>query len=243
MKKSLFTTLLALLLCACSPSERNEHEVFVGTISGPETSLMEVAQEVAQQRYGLTIKIIPFEDYVTPNVALAEKSIDANMIQHQPYLDEMVSDRHFKLVTLGKTFVYPMGLYSKRYKTLSELPENPTVGVPVDPSNQSRAFLLLKEANIHNARIKELEAAQLPRALDDLDLAAINTNYAIPAGLIPSDNALLLEKADSPYANIVVVRQGEEHQKKYQELMEALHSVEVKAKAKELFQEQAIQAW
>lgn len=234
---------LALLLCACSPSERSEHELLIGTISGPETSLMEEAKVVAQTEYGLEITIVPFEDYVTPNVALAEGSIDANMFQHQPYLDEMLKERHFKLVSIGKTFIYPMGLYSNRYKNLKDLPQNPVVGVPIDPSNQKRALLLLEAAGIQNPRIKELEAAQLPRALDDLDIAAINTNYAIPAGLVPSTDALLLESKDSPYANIVVVREGEQNQIKYQQLMQALHSEAVKAKAEALFSNQAVVAW
>ena len=255
---------LSLLLLACAPKERGAHDMTVGTITGPETELMQVAQKVAEQKFHLHIKIVEFEDYITPNLALAEKSIDANMFQHQPYLDAMVQERGFdQLVALGKTFIYPMGIYSKKITQLEDLPMDATVGIPIDPSNGARALLLLEKAKLitlktqdvtrltksdilENPRqlsFKEMDAAQLPRSLEDLTIAVINTNYAIPAHLLPSKDALLVEDKDSPYANVVVIRKEDLNQPKYQQLMEALHSPEVRHEADFLFQEQAIPAW
>jgi len=156
-----------------------------------------------------------------------------------------------------------MGIYSLSIQKLSDLPQNATVAIPVDPSNAGRALLLLKEANLislnpqtglfptlkdisHNPyhlKIKELEAAALPRMLKDFTLAAINTNYAIQARLTPSRDALFIEHKDSPYANIIVVRLGEETQEKYKKLLEALHSKEVVEEAQKLFSGEAIPAW
>ena len=177
----------------------------VGIRSGPCEQLMEVAAKVALQRYGLKIKSIPFTDYAVPNAALADGSLDANMMQHQPYLDAAVASRGYALTSIGKTFVYPMGVYSKKVKNLAQLGGDIVVAVPNDPSNETRALLLLERAGlfeldpasradatpraIHklqkNVKVKELDAAQLVRALDDVDIAAINTNYAVAAELYP----------------------------------------------------------
>lgn len=160
-------------------------------------------------------------------------------------------------------YVYPMGIYSKKHKTLHDLPSGAIIGIPNDPSNGARALRLLAQAklieiphlddlslspkkiqsNPHNLQFKEIAAAQLPRSLEDLDYAVINTNYAIPAGLTPSKDALYLEQKDSPYVNIVVVRTADKNEKKYEHLMEALHSPEVQTAAKQLFANQAIPGW
>ncbi len=252
---------LFTLLTACS-AKRPDNALYVGTIAGPETDIMQTAQKIAQEKYGLHIKIIEFEDYVTPNVALVEKSIDANMFQHQPYLDTMVNERHFKIISLGKTFLYPMGLYSKKFTQLKDIPHHATVGIPIDPSNEARALLLLENAgliklntqhiaqislaniieNPKHLHIQPMEAAQLPRAFNDLALAAINTNYAIPAHLT-LENALWVEDKHSPYANVVAVRQGESHDKRFEQLMKALHDPAVIQKAKERFSNGAVPAW
>jgi D-methionine transport system substrate-binding protein len=249
------------LLTACS-AKRPDNELYVGTLTGPETDIMQTAQKVAQEKYGLHIKIIEFEDYVTPNVALVEKSIDANMFQHQPYLDSMVNERHFKIVSLGKTFIYPMGLYSKKFTQLKDIPNHAMVGIPIDPSNSARALLLLERAgliklntqhitqislaniieNPKHLHIQEMEAAQLPRALNDMALAAINANYAYPAHFT-LQNALFSEDKYSPYANIVAVRQGEAQDKRFLQLMDALHDPAVVQKAETLFSGGAVPAW
>lgn len=261
--KYLLISIFCSLLFACSPTPRGENEIYIGTISGPETQLVEIAKQVANKRYGLKLTIVSFEDYVLPNTALAEGDIDANMFQHKPYLDVILEKKKYPLSILGKMYIYPMGVYSKKHKTVESLPEGATIGIPNDPSNGARALRLLAKANIiqvpdlndlklspksitsnpKHIQIKEIAAAQLPRVLEDLDAAVINTNYAMPAGLYPTKDAIFLEHQDSPYANIVVVRTADLNDDKYKRLMLALHSPEVQAAAKKLFADQAIPAW
>ena len=251
-----------LLLVACQPKTRDENDIYIGTISGPETELMQVAKSVAREKYNLNITIFEFEDYNMPNSALAEGSIDANMFQHQPYLDITLKHRNYDLAAIGKMYVYPMAIYSKKYKNLATLPQHAKIGIPSDPSNEARALKLLEKAqliklgeaddlhltpdkitdNPKQLKLQEATAAQLPRSLDDFDAACINTNFALAAGLTPND-ALFKEDKDSPYVNIVVVRKAEQHEEKYQKLMQALHSEAVQAKAKSLFGEYAIAGW
>ena len=250
-------------LVACHKQTNEAHSIKVGTISGPETELMEEAKRVAQEKYQLNVIIVPFSDYAMPNAALADKSIDANMFQTQPYLDEASKAHNYSFVVAGKTFVYPMGLYSKKITTIAQLKDGAVVAIPNDPSNGARGLLLLEKAGLinlspgvgtnatvaditHNPKklqFKELDAAQIPRVLPDVDLAAINTNYALIAGLTPSKDALLHENADSPYANLIVVVQGKENDARVQELVKALHSEEVEKKAEQLFEGQAVPTW
>jgi D-methionine transport system substrate-binding protein len=259
---SLSMLLVGLITAGCQ-SKSKENEIKVGTIAGPETRLMEVAKDVAENKYGLKIDIITFSDYLMPNTALNDGNIDANMTQHQPYLDETIKNRHYDLVAIGKTFIYPMGIYSQKLKSISEIPTGGAIAIPNDPSNEARALLLLSKAkliklnpnaginasviditdNPKHLKIEELDAAQLTRALPDVDLAVINTNYAVPAGLLPTKDALFMEDKNSPYANIVVVRKDNENDPKFEKLMEALHSPEVIAEAEKLFHNAAIPAW
>lgn len=258
----LISLICGLSLAACN-GNKDGNTITIGTIAGPETELMQVAKKVAQKQYGLNIKILEFSDYIMPNTALNDGSINANMFQHQPYLTQTVNDRGYKLVSIGKTYIYPMAGYSKKYKKFSELPKGARVAIPNDPSNGARALLLLQKSglitlkagknisasvsdikeNLRQLKITELDAAQLPRVLDDIDLAIINTNYAIPANLIPTRDALIIEGTDSLYANVVAVREGDESNPKLQQLVEALHSPEVQQTAARLFHKQAIQAW
>jgi D-methionine transport system substrate-binding protein len=259
--KNVFMLGCALLLAACGHEDKNTLKV--GTIAGPETTLMETAKAVALAKYGLNIKIIEFTDYVEPNTALSDGSIDANMFQHQPYLDQQIKDRHYDLITAGKTFVYPMGIYSKKVTRLADLPDGALVAIPNDPSNEGRALLLLQKSglitlktgagltagpydvdkNDKHLKFKELDAAQLARSLTDVDLAVINTNYAIPAGLSPTKDAILHEDSDSPYANIIVIRANESNDPRIKELVAAIQSPEVVHAAQTIFNGQAIPAW
>jgi len=265
--KKILVTLCTLALVACHSSSEDKNTIKIGVISGPETTLMEAAKKVAKDKYGLDVKIIEFTDYVEPNTALSDGSIDANMFQHQPYLDQQIKDRHYKLIAAGKTFVYPMGIYSKKIKTLAALPQGALVAIPNDPSNEGRALLLLQkgglitlksgtgltavpfdiEKNDKQLKFKELDAAQLSRSLADVDLAVINTNYAIPAGLSPTKDAILHEDSDSPYANIIVIRENELNDPRIapmiKELVEAIQSPEVLQAAQTIFNGQAIPAW
>lgn len=225
---------------------------------------MEVAQKVALKRYGLHVKIVAFSDYNTPNVALNDGSLDSNMFQDIPYLIPQIKQRGYHIVSVGKTFIYPMGIYSKKISKLSQLKDNAKVALANDPSNEARGLLLLQKAkliklkpgatfnatpvdvvkNTKHLQFVELDAAQLPRSLSDVSIATINTNYAVPAGLSPAKDALFEEGSDSPYANIVAARTDNENDSRVKQLVEALHSKPVLAAAKKLFGEGgAIPAW
>jgi D-methionine transport system substrate-binding protein len=250
---------LLLTLTACSKPSPNT--LVVGTISGPETELVEVAQKIALERDGITVKIVEFNDYNLPNEALQDGSLDANIYQHLPYLQASMKAHGYDLEPIGKTFVYPTGIYSSKFKSLKQLPEHATIALPNDPSNEARALLLLKKAglitlkNTHQASVqdiannpkqlhfKELDAAQLPRVLADVDAAIINTTFAIPAGLRPSRDALYLEDKNSPYANLIVIRRNSTKKTQLALFVKAMNSEEVKDKAHQLFGDAAIVAW
>jgi len=259
--KTILTALFALTVSACHSHDKNTLKV--GTISGPETVLMQTAQQVAKDKYGLNMEIVEFSDYIQPNAALNDGSIDANMFQHKPYLDQQIKDHHYKLIAIGKTFVYPMGIYSFKFKDLNAVPTGAFVAIPNDPSNEGRALLLLQKAklitlkkstglyatpsdidsNPKQLKFKELDAAILARTLPDVALAVINTNYAIPAGLSPTKNAIFLEGKDSPYANLIVIREDESQDPRMQQLVFAFQSDAVKEAANKIFNGQAIAAW
>lgn len=256
-----FLNVLLLSFCLIACSKPLPNTLTIGTIAGPETELVEVAKEIAQTHYGLTIKIVEFNDYNLPNEALEDGSLDANVYQHLPYLQAAMKAHGYHLEVIGKTFVYPTGIYSKRFKKIAQLPENATIAIPNDPSNETRALLLLQKAglirlkkaplitpadisdNPKQIKIKELDAAQLPRILDDVDAAVINTNFAIPAGLSPSHDALFIEGKDSPYANLIVIHDNSPKKAQLVEFVKAMNSPEVAQKAKELFGDAALPAW
>lgn len=268
MKKALLTKIqqistvifTALLLINCN-HKPSPNTIVVGTISGPETELVDVAQKVAKSRYGLNIKIVEFSDYNLPNEALQDGTLDANVYQHLPYLNEAIKAHKYNIKAIGKTFVYPAAIYSEKHNSLKEIPVNGIIAIPNDPSNESRALLLLAKARLINfknksepslnsissnpkkLRFRELDAAQLPRVLADVDAAVINTNYAIPSGLRPSVDAIFVEDKNSPYANLIVVRKNNNKEENLKLFVKALNSPEVLAKAKEIFGDGAIPAW
>lgn len=197
----------------------------VGVTQGPHEQIVEfVKAELAKT--GVEIEVVGFSDYVLPNQALNDGDLDINSFQHQPYLDNQVKDRAYGLVSVGKTIVLPMGIYSDKVKSLDGLKKGDSVGLPNDPTNGGRALLLLQHAglikldpkaglraglpdiieNPKGLKFVELDAAQLPRAIPDLAAAAVNTNYAIQAGLVPTKDALLVEDSNSPYANVIAVQ-------------------------------------
>lgn len=254
---SCFVLILSLVSC----NKPSPNTLVIGTIAGPETEIIETAKQVAEEQHGLTIKIVEFNDYNLPNEALQDGSLDANVYQHLPYLKAAMLAHGYDLQAIGRTFVYPMGIYSKKYKSLKDLPDNSVIAVPNDPSNEMRAFLLLEKAglitlknttnsgipeldeNPKHLEFKEMDAAQLPRVLPDVAAAVINTTFALPAGLSPSRNALLTEGKDSPYANIIVIRRDTNKRPQLELFVKSLNSDEVKAKAKKLFGDAAIPAW
>ena len=262
----LLLTLLYLIglfsLSACH-HRQNPHQIRLGTISGPETELMQVAKQVAQRDDALKIKIIEFSDYSLPNRALNDGSLDANLFQYQAFLNDEIDNRGYPLVAIAKEFIYPMAIYSVKIQRLNELKPHAIVAIPNDPSNEARALLLLSQAglvtldtrkgtritpadiqlNPKQLDIKELDAAQLPRVLADVDLAVINANYAALAHLYPQQNGLFSESKNSMYANLLVVKASDKNNPKFIYLIKAIHSPEVLAAADKLFHGSAIPAW
>ncbi|MBN9227386.1 MULTISPECIES: MetQ/NlpA family ABC transporter substrate-binding protein [Legionella] len=251
---------LLLSLVACNKPSPNT--LVIGTIAGPETELVETAKKIAKDKYDLDIKIVTFNDYNLPNEALQDGSLDANVYQHLPYLNAAVKAHGYTLEPIGRTFVYPMGIYSKKHTSLKQLPEKAVIALPNDPSNEMRALQLLEKAqlitlktdqgttglkdiatNPHDLQFKEMDAAQLPRVLPDVDAAIINTTFALPAGLSPAHDAIFTEDKTSPYANIIVIRSDSPKKAQLELFVKALNSEEVKEKAKTLFGDSAIPAW
>ncbi len=260
----------SVFLFSCHSKEPAD-QIRVGTISGPETQLMEVAKNVALQKYGLHVKIIEFSDYNMPNQALKDGSIDVNMFQHTPYLVMWNNANHANLTAIGKGFIYPMGMYSYQADRISDLKTGDSIAIPNDPTNEARALLLMQKAgliklkpnvtimattgdiisNPLGLKIKSLDAAQLTRILPDVDAAVINTNYAIPAGLDPTrgDNtssrydAIYMEDKDSLYANVFVTTKTMAKSDKVKELVRAFDSPQVTAAAQNIFKGSAIPAW
>ncbi|MGX5217345.1 MetQ/NlpA family ABC transporter substrate-binding protein [Pseudomonas sp. S9] len=220
----------------------------VAATAVPHAEILEfVKPALAKEGVDLDIKV--FTDYVQPNVQVAEKRLDANFFQHQPYLDEFNKSRGTKLVSVVGVHVEPFGAYSTKYKSLDELPQGATVVIPNDATNGGRALLLLEKAgliklkdssnilatpkdvveNPKNIKFRALEAATLARVLTQVDLALINTNYALEAKLNPTKDALVIEDSNSPYVNNLVAREDNKDSPAMQKLAKALNSPEVKA--------------
>lgn len=218
----------------------------VGATPVPHAQMLRfIAPDLAEA--GIELEVVEFTDYVLPNIALNEKSIDANFMQHKPFLDKISADRKLDLVSVAQIHIEPIGGYSKRVKDIKDLKNGATILIPNDPTNGGRALILLhnngliklkdpnnlsaKEADIidnpKKLKIKALEAALLPKTLQDADLAVINGNYALQANLTAKD-ALIVEDSRSPYANIIVVRSGDENNKAILELKKAMQSQKMK---------------
>ena len=258
MKKvlSIVASLLALVLvltaCSSKTSDKKEDKKEDKTIKvaahvPPFTDMLELVKEDLQKE-GYTLEIVKVSDNVQANVALANKEIDANFFQHVPYMDEFAKAHNLPLVSVGGVHLEPMGLYSRQIKDLKDLPKGAKIAIPNDPTNGGRALLLLQKAglitlkdsnnilstvqdiatNPNGYQFVELEAAQVPRSLDDVALAAVNTNFALNANLNPAKDALFIEANDSPYVNIVTVLKGNENDPRIQKLMAALHSPKIK---------------
>ena len=245
---------LAATLVAVAPVARAAEVVRLGVTAGPHAQIAEVVRQVAA-RDGLEIRIVEFQDYIQPNAALDAGELDANSYQHLPFLESQIKARGYKISAVGNTVTFPMGFYSKRFKSLADLPHGARVGIQNDPSNSGRALQLLQKAGVlklkpgagiaattldiaenpKGLRIVQLEAAQLARSLDDLDASAINTNFAITAGLVPTRDAIALEDAKSPYANILAVRTADKDKPWVAKLVKAYQSPEVKSFVSENF--------
>lgn len=242
--KKLLTALAAA--AALTSAAAHAGEISVAATAVPHAELLEFVKP-ALAKEGVELKIKVFTDYVQPNVQVAEGRLDANFFQHQPYLDEFNASRGTTLVSIAGVHVEPFGAYSSKIKKLDELSEGAQVVIPNDATNGGRALLLQKAGviklkdgagitatvkdiaeNPKGIKVRELEAATLPRVLAQVDLALINTNYALEAGLNPTKDALVIEGADSPYVNILVTTAEKKDNADLQKLAKALHTPEVK---------------
>ncbi len=221
----------------------DDNKIIIGVSPVPHAEITEALKDEFAKE-GLDVEIKVFDDYVQPNLALDQGDIDANFFQHIPYLVNFARERGLNLENLGSVHIEPMGLYSDKIKSLDELKEGDEVLIPSDPSNGRRALLLLEknglitlkddtkedltekdiDQNIKNLKFTPVEAANIPNVYKDAALAAINTNFALGAGLNPSKDAIALEDKDSPYANIIAVRKGDETKDKFKKLIKVFQS-------------------
>ena len=244
--KILFVALLCAMVCFVGCTKDDSSVLKVGATPEPHAEMLKlVVDNLAEQ--GITLKVMEFTDYVTQNEALEGGQIDANFFQHLPYMESFNSERGYHIVNAGGIHIEPVALYSKKLSSLAELKNGATIAIPNDPTNEGRALLLLQSAglikldenagitatpqnvveNPKNIKFHEIEAASLPRVLLDVDAAVINGNYAISAGLSANTDGLVVEGADSPYVNVVAVKEGNENSERITALVKALQSEEI----------------
>ena len=272
--KSLFTVVglaSTLVLAGCNDKEVTteaqktveSNKITVGVIAGSEAQVAEVAAQVAKEKYNLEVELVIFSDYITPNAALDEGSIDLNAFQHKPYLDQQIKDRGYKFAIAGNSFVYPIAGYSSKIKSLDELKEGDQIAVPSDPTNLARSLMLLEQQGLlklkegadlsatvldiisspKNLKFVELEAPQLPRSLDDVSLAIINTTYASSINLSPEKDGIFVEDKESPYVNLIVAREDNVTSENVKTFVKAYQSEAVYQAAMEIFKDGVVKGW
>ncbi|WP_169784732.1 MetQ/NlpA family ABC transporter substrate-binding protein [Campylobacter curvus] len=245
MNKILLSSLVALGLSLSANATDKAKTIIIGATPVPHAEILEVVKPILAKN-GYTLEIKEFNDYTVPNLATEDGDLDANYFQHLPYLEEFNKNKGTHLVKTVGVHLEPMGVYSKKIKDIKELKEGSSVSIPNDPTNESRALDVLASAgliklnnnplktpldiveNPKKLKFEEIETAQVPRTLDDVTIAVINTNYAMNANLNPTKDALVLESKDSPYTNYVVVKAGNENSPKTKALDKAITSPEVK---------------
>ena len=253
--KKILVILLSLFtvfgLAGCKDSSKSSQgnvekkEIVVGATPVPHKEILDKVIPILEKE-GYKLKIIEFTDYVTPNTALQEGELDANFFQHVPYLKKLNEEKKLNLDYTVKVHIEPMGLYSKKVKSVKEIKNGAVIAIPNDATNGARALRVLEAAGIiklksgeliskldiienpKQIKIQELDAPQLPRVLDEVDGAVINTNFAIEAKLNPIKDAIAIEGKDSPYANILAVRKQDKDKAYIKALSEALNSEEIK---------------
>lgn len=250
-----------LALTATSLSSARAETIKIGATPGPHAQILEAVKPIAAKK-GLTIEIIEFSDYVVPNQALDAGDIQANSFQNTPYLDNQKADRGFKIDSVAFTVNYPLGIYSKKHKSWDAVPNGGTVAIQNDPTNGGRALLLLQDKGViklkdgvgfkpspadivenpKKLKFLEVEAAQTPRTLDDVDAASINTNYATSAGLSTND-AILKENPKGPYVNVLAVRTADKDKPWVKILIESYQSPEVKSFIETTFKGSVLPSW
>ena len=263
--------IIAAVLTACGGDESSSGEedgllsdgkLVVGVTAGPHEQILEKVIELGEEE-GLTIESQVFSDYVMPNVALSEGEIDMNSFQTEPFFDQMNEERGLDLVKVADTLTFPMGIYSEKLDDIEELSDGAKIGVPSDPTNSGRALALFEtaglikmkedagtdatikdiEENSNNYEFIELDPAQIARQLSELDVAAINSNFAMENGFVPSEDSVFMEGNDSPYANLIAVRNESKDEEVVQQFIDLYHSDEVKAFVEEEFQGSVLPSW
>lgn len=234
--------------------------ITVGATPVPHAEILEfVKADLANEGFELVVK--EFNDYVQPNLATDSGELDANFFQHIPYLEEFNKNKGTALVSVAGIHLEPMGVYSRKHSSFTIVSDGVSIAVPNDPTNESRALDIIAKtgvvtfkesalktpldvvSNPKNIVFKELEAAQMPRALDDTDFAVINSNFAMAAGLKPTEDSLVMEDKESPYVNVLVVKAGNEESAKTKALIKALQSEKVKAFIDEKYQGAVVPAF
>ncbi|GAA5646411.1 MULTISPECIES: MetQ/NlpA family lipoprotein [Vibrio] len=253
----------ALILSGCGDKQADTSKIKVGVMAGAEAQVAEVAAKVAKEKYGLDVELVTFTDYVTPNAALDDGSVDVNAFQHKPYLDQQITDRGYKLAIAGNTFVYPIAGYSKQVKSVDDIQDGARIAVPNDPTNLGRSLLLLEQQgliklregagllatvrdiveNPKNIQIVELDAAQLPRSLDDVALSIINTTYASSINLTPQKDGVFVEDKESPYVNLIVAREDNVNAENVKQFVQSYQTDDVYNAASEIFQGGVVKGW
>ena len=266
MKKVLLSLIIAGLFifafAGCAGGGSKDNLIRIGVSPEPHAKMIEHIKDDLEKQ-GIKVEIIEFTDYHKPNLALADGELDAIFFQHEPYMNTFKEENNLDIISIGGVHVEPMGLYSNKHGSIDELPDGCEIAIPNDPTNGGRALLLLQKydliklddkagilatenditENPKNIKIVPLEAAQLPRVLDDVDGAVINGNYALEAGLVPTKDSLILEDKDSPYANIVAVKTSEKDEEKFKKLMEALRSDKMRKYIEETYEGGVIPAF
>lgn len=248
----------AFIFLIASLTELAASPLKVGVTAGPHAIIMDKVKELAKAE-GIDIQVIEFNDFILPNTALNDKELDLNSYQHQPFLDEQVKNRGYKIKSAGKTILMPMGIYSQKIQKLCDLKEKSKIAIPSDPTNEGRALKLLEkeglitlklsdnpsildiDANPKGLAFLEIDAPQLPRTLDDVDVAVINTDWILLAGLDPS-SALAIEDKKSPYTNVFAIREDEKRPE-VDKLIQIYQSESIKEFIKEKFKGAVIPAW
>ncbi|MEO5757289.1 MAG: MetQ/NlpA family lipoprotein [Mesorhizobium sp.] len=240
----------------------DKKSIKVGIISGEDEDVWRVVTAQAAEK-GLTIETVVFNDYTQPNEALERGEIDANAFQHQPYLDNQIKTQGYHIVSVGYTGVWPIGLYSKKFKAVADLPEGAVIGVPNDPSNEGRALRVLQSEGViklkdgtgilattadiaENAKkvvIKELDAGIVGRSVEDLDAAVVNTDWALKSGLTPENRIAQEAISDNPYRNFIAVKVGSENEAWVKTLVASYQNEAVKAEFDKVYKGTGISAY
>jgi len=260
-RAALAATALAALALSVPALAQTPQIVRIGVSPGPHAEILEQVKPLLAKK-GIDLKIVEFSDYVVPNQALDAGELEANSFQNQPYLDNQVKDRGFKLVSVGLTVNFPLGIYSSKYKSWAEVPDGASIAIQNDPTNGGRSLLLLQDkgviklrdgvgfkpgpidivANPKKLKFIEVEAAQTPRTLADVAAAAINTNYAVDAKIEPT-SAILREDPKGPYVNVIAVRAADKDKPWVKTLVETYQSPEIKAFVAERFKGNVLAGW